>query len=363
MFLKFVDEFAQAEGFLTNAENYENKDFEKGISSEAIQKDGRVKKFLNNTFFWVGTVLDYYAGRSPEAKKFKTAESTLVNAFNAFISSLKRIYVKEMKEGQEVALQNAAIKRAEDPFNNNDLRLSTYLTLKNLYDKWLCCPFNGRETWSFNAAKPNPKSDFSKFVYIDSFYKEIGKNLLVNISKVYSWISECLPSQNVESSEGSMKYTGKSFYEYLTEIAQSVGGMLMALPIKIGGISDNDMADMFRAMPFNSDWDTDTSSFVFIYTYKPSEHIGVDQYEDDGFQIATEQVTELLGGDGLSIPAFGVSYGKQNQSFFKNITLNTESNNVTEASIGATLAIASKGSEGARETTLFGQDLYRVKTS
>lgn len=363
MFLKFADEYVQVEGFLTNAENYENKSFEKGISSEAIQKDGRAKKFLNNTFFWVGTVLDYYAGRSPEQKKFKTGEATLVNAFNAFISSLKRIYVKEMKEGQETALQNAAIKRAEDPFNNNDLRLSTYLTIKNLYDKWLCCPFNGRDTWSFNATKPNPKSDFSKFVYIDSFYKEIGKNLLVNVSKVYSWISECLPTQNVESSEGSMKYTGKSFYEYLTEIAQSVGGMLMALPIKIGGISDNDMADMFRAMPFNSDWDTDTSSFVFIYTYKPSEHIGVDQYEDDGFQINTEQVTELLGGEGLSIPAFGVSYGKQNQSFFKNITLNTESNNVTEASIGATLAIASKGSETARETTLFGQDLYRVKTS
>ena len=359
LFLEFSTEFARVRSFLENPKNYDEGNFSKGLSKEAVSSDSGARLFLNNLFLKPGIVLDYYSSRDVKDDKFTAKRGEMETAFNAFINSLKRIYQKTMNAGRDAALYEAAIRKAEDPFNNNDLRLSTYNTLKDLYDKWLSSPFNGTRTWKFK----DPASDFSKFKYIDSFYREIGRQLLVNITKVGEWISMCLPTQNVETEEGSMKYTGKSFYEFLAETAQHTGGMLFAFPQMIGALNDNYMADMFKAMPFNSDWDTDSSSFVFIYTYRPSEHIGLDKYNDDGFQLNTEQAIELLGGQGLQIPAFGVSYGKQNQSFFKNITLNTESNNVTEASIAATLSIASKASEGARESNLFGQDLYRVKTS
>ena len=160
-----------------------------------------------------------------------------------------------------------------------------------------------------------------------------------------------------------MFYTGKSLYEYLTEIAQDTGGMLISFPQMIGGRSIEHMGEMFKALPFTSDWETDESTFVYIYTYKPSEHLGNGEFEDDGMDLQTEQVRTLLSDDGYQIPAFGVTYGKQNQAYFKNITLNTTNPAVTDASIKATIAIAAKGSDGARETSLFGQDIYRIKTS
>jgi hypothetical protein len=132
------------------------------------------------------------------------------------------------------------------------------------------------------------------------------------------------------------------------------------------------MVEMFTPMPLYSNLDDNSSSFVFMYSYKPSEHLGdseTSKYdmngwspEGDSFNLTNSDLmgTIFEGNDGYTVPAFGVTYAKQNQSIFKNISLNAENNGTTEAGISATLNIASKSSESPRETTLYGQDLYRV---
>ena len=272
---------------------------------------------------------------------------------------LNKVYGEAVKKGREATSFDVATRISQDPFNNTDLRLSTYMTLKNLYDRWFVAPFKGRDTWSFTSEK----SDFKSFAYIDSFYHDIGKTLNVNVTKVDSWISSCMPTQNIQSIEGIMKYTGRSLYQYLGDIAQSAGGTLMAFPQKIGGVSTNHMAEIFDVYSYNSNWATNETSYVFIYTYKNSEHQGNGQYADDGMDLETEQIKTLLSDEGYQIPAFGVTYAKQNQSLFKNITLNTNSPAVTEVSIQSTMNIAAKGGDGQRETSLFGQDIYRIKSS
>lgn len=359
--------FREMEPLLSNEKFYKDKKFKNGFDPNAYKNDGTkngtdlvlLQMFLRETFFGVGTIFDYYAGRKESDKRFEADSNDIKTAFRGFMESLEKIYYDKVKAGREAMHQEILMRRVDDPFNNKDLRLSTYMTIKNLYDKWFVAPYKGRGTWAMSS----DTSDFKTFSYIDSFYHDIGKDLNVNITKVGEWISNCMPSHNIETSEGIMGYIGKSLYEYLTEIAQNTGGMLIAFPQKIGGQTKDSLSDMFRALPFSSDWETDESSFVFIYTYKPSEHLGNDEYSDDGLDLETEEVKTLMSDDGYDIPAFGVTYAKQNQAYFKNITLNTSSPAVTEASITATMAIASKGAEGARETSLFGQDLYRVKTS
>lgn len=363
-----LDEFKKVEKILENKEYYENPEkngYKKGLSGEEVTNDGSkfsnnyidLMDFLKDTFFDVWTIFDYYAGT--EHNGFSADRNHLINAVNGFMDGLESAYKDIARKSRNDAQYDIEVAKVDDPFNNNDIRLSTYMVLKNLYDKWLVAPYKGKDTWTLGS----PDSDFECFAYIDSFYHKIGRSLNVNITKVGEWLSSCMPSQNIETSEGIMLYMGKSVYEYLTSTAEHTGGILIAFPQMIGGISADYLSDMFKALPFNSDWDTDRSSFVFLYTYKPSEHLGNDEYDDDGFDLDNEQVTSLLADDGYDIPAFGVTYAKQNQSFFKNITLNTSSPAVTEASITATLAIAAKGSEGVRETSLFGQDLYRIKTS
>lgn len=394
-FMKWAkDSFIPYEKSLLNKELYDGKNVNSGlnisiITSEEynVNKDEAIKLqgFLRDLFFKECTVFDYYNGSDlnylyPYSGATESSEGILscnkdniVNSLTGFLRTLRDIYgktVEEYKESPSKVYENIAEQERTDPFKNDDLRLSTYMTLKSLYDKWLCAPPNGIETWKLNCdGSGKTISDFDNFVYIDNYYRDISYDLVVNVTKVSEWISKCLPTTEAQSVEGIMGYFNKTLYEYLAEIAQDCGGMLIALPQKLGTMSGA-TEDMFKPIPTLGDWCDDTSTFVFVYTYKPSEKLGdtetnIDMNgwspDGDGFDLTNEEIVgELMGGSGYTIQSFGVTYAKQNQSYFKNITLNSEVQGATEVGLRATFDIASKASQQPRETTLFGQDLYKV---
>lgn len=322
-----------------------------------------IQKPLRDVLLTTVCVIDYASSihyLSDSGMKYHNTiqQDMLSTAFASFTSGLKKFYENyspaelpqpESKMGQDMLEQ----------FENRDIKLSTYLTLKTLYDKWLCAPYKGPDTWNMSS----PNSDFNSFVYIDTIYNDIGLSLTVNVTSINERIAQCMPTSESESEEGRAHWNNVSVYQYLSAIAEETGGMLMALPQKMGTMNREVMSQMFKAMPYFSNWQDDTSSFVYVYHYKPSERLGDTQYTDDGFDLDSEEVSSFFTGEGKTIPGFGVTFAKQNQSFFTNLSLNTENAAVTEASIAATGYIASKGSSLPRSTTLFGQDLYRVRTS
>ena len=329
-------------------------------SRDAIE----VQNFLRDTFLTSVTTVETYMLNDNNQKTLTASVQDMRTAFSGFISAMKELYgdLGEKLKSDENAVEKEVKKRdAEDPFKSVDIKMSTYITLKNLYDKWLACPYKGPDTWSYTGET----SDFKSFIYIDSMYHDIGYSILANTNRVAEWIGKCMPSSELNGSYGSSVRVSSSVFEYLAEIAQHTGGILIAFPQKIGMDTDLQVVtDMFEAFSFDSDWDTDSSCFVYIYTYKPSEHLGTDQYADDGIlDLTADELVDTFGDDGYSIPAFGVTFAKQNQSYFKNLTLNTESTTTTEASLAAASAIASKGSEAPKEMSFFGQDLYKVRTS
>ena len=134
---------------------------------------------------------------------------------------------------------------------------------------------------------------------------------------------------------------------------------------------------MFDAIPFskytNGEGLNDGQTYLCMYAYKPSEHLdirddyGQYDYADDSFDIcdingerSNTLPASLYEVGKNSIPAFGVTYVKQNQSYFKNISVSMENPMQTEASIATTIALASKAGDEPRNITLYGQDLYRV---
>ena len=342
----------------------------------------KLQKFLQDLFFKVCTTLELYSGLvsgNDGHVTFNCEEDAMNRAFQGFMEQLNKIYgrtVKEMEQNPQAFQAKAAKHELDNPFKNMDLRLSTYMTLKSLYDKWLCAPYNGPyKTWSLESSQSDPtrssESDFSNFMYVDSFYHDIGWKLVANVTKVSEWLSSCLPTSNVSTTEGEFKYTGKSVYEFLTQVAQDTGAVLHAFPQRFGMMTPEQLLDMFTPISINSDWDEDSSSFVFMYSYKPSEHLGDEETSNtdmngyaptgDSFNLTNAEIIgELMGDNGYTVPAFGVTFAKQNQTIFKNVRLSTENAGVTEASIAATFNIAAKGSESPRESVLYGQDLYRV---
>jgi hypothetical protein len=150
----------------------------------------------------------------------------------------------------------------------------------------------------------------------------------------------------------------------------------MALPQRFGLSSAEDAKNMFTPISINDNWAEDSSSFIFMYTYKPSEQLGSEETSNvdmngwspkgDGLDLDDNKlIGSIFGLDdkGYTVPAFAVTYAKQNQSIFKNIQLNSTANGATEAGIAATMNIASKSSDSPRESTLYGQDLYKTMSN
>ena len=356
-----------------------NLDLLTGDSTSADYQEAKtIQDFLRDTFLTTVTEVEVYTlsnkpqyGTTPNNKhsKLLAPVTYMKDAMDGFKEALRELYknwADKIESDSNTVSEEIRRQDASDPFKNKDIKLSTYITLKNLYDKWLARPYKGPDTWKYVDVDTDTTtdSDFKSFVYIDSLYHDIGYQILANTNRVAEWISSCMPSSELNGSYGSSVRVSKSVFEYLSEIAQHTGGMLIAFPQKLGSTTE-DMPSMFQVFPFESNgWAQDSSSFVYMYTYKPSEHIGTDQFSDDGIlDLTAQEIKDTFSDDGYYIPAFGVSFGKQNQSIFKNITLNTESTTTTEASIAAASAIASKGSEAPQEASFFGQDLYKVRTS
>ena len=386
---------------LSDDRNYDNGLDVSFLLNTETQKSIELRQlqiFLRDLFLGVCTVFELYSTKdnknvySGEKRRIETVNSKieyknlktmikaekkqLENVMGGFLTELYTIYNKAItdhKENKHMFYKNITTAIKTNPFKNTDLRLATYITIKNLYDKWLSFPpYGPEETWCLTKKK-NSNSEFDNFIYVDTYYNDIGDKLLVNITKVSEWLSTIVPNSDITTSEGEMQYTGKSIYEFLTEVAQNCGGNLFAIPQRFAMSNNDGIKDMFTPFPLYSGWDEESTGYVFIYTYKPSQHLGdngtnnVDMNgwspDGDGIDLTDEEIVGSLFSnekDAYTIPSFGVTFAKQNQSIFKNLQLTTGSMAVTEASIAATFNVAAKTSESPRESVLYGQDLYRI---
>ena len=297
--------------------------------------------------------------------------SNFAKACESFFKELQEIYEAQVDKESQDPPEDTGIQY--DPQNDKDLKLSTYMTLKNLYDRWIC--MNTEENrWKLDGGVA---SEFSQFKFIDGFYRKIEQRVAVNFEQIGELAREMMASSNVSNDSTSTKYQGRSFYDFLASICQKNQMMLLALPMENEFTNPEGIMEMFDVKSYSKTDTRDTSCFVCLYSNKPSQHLEVQYdsdeylYSSDGFNIANAQgkiyekdmlLPQLCDSDidGYKIPAFGVTYGKQNQSIFKKINVNMQNPQVTEASIAATQFIASKGNEGPYKTALYGQDLYRI---
>jgi len=354
----------------------------------------KLQGFLKRTLLGVCTIFDYYGGFYGKGMDVETNDFR--EGFKRFMEQLNKIYGKlaDMdKNDLEKLLDSSLRKVEEDPFKNDDMRLSLYMTLKSLYNKWICGATKGENTWKVshhNTSVDNFKYEdrtsskniyegdsglyeLDNFIYMDSYYRDIGYNLKVNLTKLSEWILSQLPSATVGDNETTMNYNSKSLYQFLTEVAQDCGGVILAIPQRFMYNKVEDIKDVFTPFPSCQHWDDNTYTYMFLYNYKPAEHLGDNTTsnldmngwspEGDGFNFNDDEIVGALfdnQDNGYGVPAFGVTFGKGNQSYFKDIKLSTGQYGVTEAGLNATFQIAAKGDETVRQTTLYGQDIYKV---
>lgn len=284
--------------------------------------------------------------------------------FSAFLDKLRVLH--NFKQ-EDIIDSNGVVHRAATPKKTtDDMRIELYRYLKLLYDKWI--PTNPQISWSMKSFfDDGVESDEIRnltggghlFHFIDSYYNKLGNKLLLNVGKLASRITQLLKSNDV-----SVMMLG-----FMADIYSDNKCMMMCIQNFLDMSSKDNMMKMFKPIPYNEmPSPKKHPDFVVIYPYEPSKNLDINngEFKDDGFMLNDEDYTPIAirsRGDNedswYRIPAFGVSYGKQYQNYFKRVNVNMASPIATQQSIIAKHTIL-KMSNGDSTKGTQGQDMYDV---
>ena len=283
---------------------------------------------------------------------FKISLGYCKDYLKSFLKELNNQYSNILEDKKETqATSIVPIKTSED------IKIGLYKYLKNLYDRWISC--TKEKDWSYDEFYEK------NWHFLDSYYNIIGDNILINITNVASTI---LYSQT----EG-----GYSMLSFISSSYAKDGFGFYTVQNFID-LSKKDILEktekMFDLIPFNSikfGNIRNTPSFIVMYSHEYSSKLNdlESDFKSDSFDINDDSnlpkpiLNKDLGRNGYRVPAFGVSYGKQYQSYFKDIDVSTENATLTEQVIRAQFRIAgenSKTGENGKNVTFLSQDLYTI---
>lgn len=317
--------------------------------------------------------------------------ATPQNPYNK-IEYFKKYLIDIAKKEEESAKQEE-IDKINETLNKKDNKSDTqfeqkralYYTLKTLYDKWLCSftadQFkldtpeetykNRKERFTTDGGiTKNSVSEFNSFLYVDSCYNDISKKFMINPDTFVNCIKRYLIPGDT--------YTNGSVYEFMAELAEKSKLLFLALPVYTNFYDKNKIEHMFTP---NTQWGKHNNlskkntgnTYLMIYTSEVSNKLNDpdSEYQNDSFDIAgidgdQSPVTtfELSSNDNevnYKVPAFGVTFAKQNQMYFKNINVNMDNPKVTDYSIANMIEISYAGAHGDSNYSIgIGQDIYSI---
>ena len=273
--------------------------------------------------------------------------------------------------------------------SNIDIQRSLYYTLKNLYDKWICSYGNmerfmlskpsqykqsqkqrfglveNNEQSINSVIKTSTKREIDSFLFVDSFYRDIGNTFI------------CDPSSIIRLSQGAFDGTlNFSVYQFLHLLCQENKLLMRAIPVYNNFYTEEGLKEIFTPRDvFNINQAQEnnfSSTYLIMYTHQPSSHLNNpnSEYHDDGIYIGndigrtiiTTDSEKIFNSDGYVVPTFGVTYGMQNQSYFKGININMDNPITTDYSIANQLMISQTAASGG-DLNLpmgIGQNIYSI---
>lgn len=280
------------------------------------------------------------------------------NYLSAFIDELNKLLEVDYQKDENGNM----VRRAKNACNtSNEMRMELYRYLKQVYDKWI--PSATESDWDFKKFFDDEGGggDY-KFYFIDSYYNKIGNKLLINPAK----LAERLDTSRTYSDISS------SVYSLLGWIYGDNRCMFKCIQNFADFSNGDGIYDVFKPLPYSTAFANKRqgSDFVVVYTYEPSKYLDLNssEYTDDGFMLNDElQCPVSIKSRGTTngyykIPAFGVTYGRQYQSYFKNISLDTKNAIQTQQAIFAKHAIL-QGKTSNNKFGVNGQDLFDIYTT
>lgn len=376
--------------------------FMKSLKREEIENGSSTN--LNGKSMTCPRIHTYYSEGNPVQEIFKEYffSPCVVTSIPCNINSngIPKDVLKQYYKGYADAITqgyentnntNEATIEIEKSKDERDLKCELYLSLKNIWDRWLCGYYYqedglGREMFTVQNFFRN------NFIFIDSFYSNIYDTLKLNCNYLL---------QAFVGTGNNQTKLGKTTVAHLGDIASHHQCMMFNFPDSInfsgldnhGNIKENDMynhlADMFKPVPANDVTEPEYfNKFTIIYTHSANKLDTNDRnkFVPDTFDIwSYDQETDVaptifksaVQGTGKTeaeklypeariaykVPAFGVAYSRQDNSFWKNIDVRMDNFSMTEQTVRAMAAVAELGSSEKKNCVFYGQDLYSIYQS
>lgn len=288
---------------------------------------------------------------------FALPQGVATTYLKAFLDRLKVLYSTVSDDSTE----NTQTKTTKTPsFTTKDMKKELYRYLKQLYDKWI--PASSFEDWKMESFfDKSSEENGHTFYFIDSFYNNIGDKLLINPMKLSEKVNAFLEYTDVNS----------MLLGFMADMYAQNKCMFLCLQNfydlnKIGSMADMFVPYSYEDAPIPNEY----PSFVIVYPYEPSKNLdnANSEYTNDSFMLNDERETPVaitsreVNEDTYLIPAFGVTYGKQYQSFFTNVNVDMTAPVATQQSIKAKHYIIRKANDDVKKTTI-AQDMYDIYTT
>lgn len=355
-FLKWVEgEYNELSNLLSSREGY--KDGTLIVSSAAHSK---LIDFYNEK------IALFIINNNADLRSIKVSIDDITDFVEETLyKSVGHVITDETKTNDDNEIENSDI--------SNDIRFNIYYTFKKLYDKWLCLcsvdrfklktfdeDYNNRLRRFVNNEYIDNINEYSNFLFVDGFYNDISRELLLSPEIVNSII--------MDFANGTFN---ANTYEIMHEIAAKHGLLFQSLPIYNNVYSSNELINVFTPNVKNDYSNRIGNTYICMYTSSPSRVVSVNSghYRDDGLML---NVPDKINGEyfpltddstklNIMVPSFGVTYAKQSQGYFKNIKVQMDNPKTTNYSI-VNLFSLMQGS--ARGDVLFpyavGQDIFSV---
>lgn len=291
---------------------------------------------------------DDYIKENQNCSHLQIQNGAMEKYINGFLTVLKTNFSGDY---QQIANKSNNEVQAIDAQVNDNAKIGVYKYLKNIWDKW----FSGTKLDDWKIERIFKEN----WHFIDCYYNNIGNCIDLNPFQFATDIKTGLYTEGyglINFISATLAHNRFSFHCVQNFFDMNESGNV------------DTFCKLFEPIPYNKiAWENLNflPHFVALYTYEPSSKLPNpnNPYEDDGFNLDEDlpiHITSKNLSQGYRIPAFGVSYGKQYQSYFKDIQVSMDAPMVTEAAIKANLSIAGVDTIDDKVRKMFGQDLFTV---
>lgn len=287
--------------------------------------------------------------------------------FQAFKEALKVLYKTDINSPDKINFAQLS-----SSLLSENTKLSMYRTLKNLYDKHLTDITS--KIGQYQISKEN--SEFQRCHFIDTYYNDLGDKIKVNAEILTKLLSRITDGYKSESGM-SFLTSNINVLEFMSSLCQEHGMLLLCTPFFNGSLSgaegEDNLESMFTPLSYNDSLNMGTikgPSYICFYPHQPSQHLDNKQcqYQNDGINIddmnntgIENEINSVFDNESkYMIPAFGVEYGSQKQSIFKNVNVNMDNPQVTEAAVAYQFDLINKSGDNPKAIQFEGQDLYKI---